>query len=144
MGDGLQVQGPDGGRSSLSILTLLPDERRVEEPQLLERVARGEHVQHYETVRLTKDGRSVPVSLSMSPILDGSGLVIGASKIARDMSARKRAEEALAKRADEQAALYEFTDRLFRARSPHDVYEAALVCHHPRAWLRPSLHSLVR
>ena len=109
-----------------SILTLLPSEHQGEEHQLLERVARREHVHHYETVRLTKDGRAVPVSLSISPIVDGTGSVIGASKIARDVSARKRTEEALAKRADEQAALYEFTDRLFRARSPDDVYEAAL------------------
>jgi PAS domain S-box-containing protein len=109
-----------------SILTLVPPERHDEEREFLERVARGEHVEHYETVRLTKEARPVPVSLSFSPILDASGLVIGASKIARDVTARKRAETALAKRADEQEALYEFTDRLFRARSPGDVYEAAL------------------
>ena len=109
-----------------SILTLVPGERQDEERQLLERVARREHVHHYETVRLTKDGRPVPVSLSISPIVDGSGEVIGASKIARDVSARKRAEEALRKRADQQAALYQFTDQLFRARSSDDVYQAAL------------------
>src|SRR4029079_2428363 len=55
-----------------------------------------------------------------------AGEVIGASKIARDISARKRTEEALARRAGEQAALYEYTDRLFRAGSAEDVYQAAL------------------
>ena len=109
-----------------SVTILIPADRQDEEPKILERVGRGEHVQHYETVRLRKDGRSVPVSLSVSPIMDTGGTIIGACKIARDMTERKRAEEALAKRADEQAALYEFTDRLFRAGSVVDIYEAAL------------------
>jgi PAS domain S-box-containing protein len=109
-----------------SVTILIPADRQDEEPRILERIGRGEHVQHYETVRLHKDGRSVPVSLTVSPIVDSGGTIIGASKIARDMTARKWAEKALAKRADEQAALYEFTDRLFRAGSVTDVYEAAL------------------
>jgi PAS domain S-box-containing protein len=109
-----------------SVSVLIPADRQDEEPKILERVGRGEHVQHYETVRLRKDGRCFPVSLSVSPIIDAGGTIIGACKIARDMTERKRAEEALAKRADEQAALYEFTDRLFRAGSVVDIYEAAL------------------
>ena len=109
-----------------SVTILIPADRQDEEPKILERVGRGEHVQHYETVRLRKDGRCVPVSLSVSPIMDGGGTIIGACKIARDVTERKRAEEALAKRAHEQAALYEFTDRLFRAGSVDDIYEAAL------------------
>jgi PAS domain S-box-containing protein len=109
-----------------SVFMLIPPDRQSEEPELLQRVARGEHVQHYETVRRHKDGSLIPVSLSVSPILDASGDVIGASKIARDISDRKRFERALAKRVEEQAALYEFTDRLFRAGSAADVYEAAL------------------
>jgi PAS domain S-box-containing protein len=109
-----------------SVLTLIPPEREGEEPEILRRVARGEHVQHYETVRRHKNGSLIPVSLSVSPILDASSVVIGASKIARDISARRHFEQVLAKRAEEQAALYEFTDRLFRAGSASDVYEAAL------------------
>jgi len=66
------------------------------------------------------------VSLTVSPIADTSGTIIGASEIARDITERKRVEAALAKRADEQAALYQFTDRLFRAASRDDVYDAAL------------------
>lgn len=105
---------------------LLPAGRQDEEPSIIDRVGRGEHVQHYETERLRKDGRVIPVSLSVSPIMDAAGEVIGASKIARDISVRKRTELALARRAEEQAALYEFTDRLFRATSAEDVYQAAL------------------
>ena len=109
-----------------SVTILIPADRLGEEPEILERVGRGEHVQQYETVRLRKDGRAVPVSLSVSPIVDPAGTIIGASKIARDITERKRAEEALAKRMDEQAALYQFTDRLFRAGSVQDIYESAL------------------
>ena len=65
------------------------------------------------------------VSLSVSPIEDAAGTVFGAS-IIRDVTARKLVEAALAKRAEEQAALYEFTDRLFRATSANDAYNAAL------------------
>jgi PAS domain S-box-containing protein len=109
-----------------SLTILIPADRQGEEPNIIERVARGEHVQHYETLRLRKDGQPIPVSLSVSPIIDSAGTVIGASKIARDITERKRAEEALAKHAGEQAALYQFTDRLFRATSVEEIYEAAL------------------
>jgi PAS domain S-box-containing protein len=109
-----------------SVTVLVPADRQDEEPKILGRVGRGEHIQHYETVRLRKDGRPIVVSLTVSPIADTSGTVIGASKIARDITEPKRVEAALAKRADEQAALYEFTDRLFRATSRDDVYDAAL------------------
>ena len=100
-----------------SVTVLIPADRQDEEPKILERIGRGEHVQHYETVRLHRDGRPIMVSLTVSPIADTAGTVIGASKIARDITERKRVEAALAKRADEQAALYQFTDRLFRAAS---------------------------
>ncbi|NJO34489.1 MAG: PAS domain S-box protein [Rhodospirillales bacterium] len=109
-----------------SVTLLSPADRQNEEPELLARINRGVHVQHYETFRLRKDGQPVPVSLSVSPILDSSGTVIGASKIARDISERKRAEMALAKRAEEQAALHQFTDRLFHAGSMEQTYDAAL------------------
>jgi PAS domain S-box-containing protein len=102
-----------------SVLMLIPADRQSEEPDILERIRRGEHVKHYETVRRSKDGRPVPVSLSVSPIIDASGTIIGASKIARDMTERRRTEE-------QQGALHEFTDRLFRAASEEDIYQAAL------------------
>jgi len=109
-----------------SVGVLIPADRQEEEPTILDRVGRGEHVKHYETLRLRKDGCPIVVSLTVSPIVDTSGAVIGVAKIARDITERKRVEAALAKRADEQAALYQFTDRLFRAASRNDVYDAAL------------------
>lgn len=74
------------------ILMLIPPDRRSEEPGILERVRRGEQVDHYETVRLRKDGSLVDISLSVSPIKDASGKVTGASKIARDITERKQAQ----------------------------------------------------
>jgi C4-dicarboxylate-specific signal transduction histidine kinase len=64
----------------------------------MERVSRGERVHHYETVRRRKDGTRVDIALTVSPIIDGHGNVVGASKVARDISERKRAEDALRER----------------------------------------------
>jgi PAS domain S-box-containing protein len=69
--------------------------RADEMPRILERVRRGEPINHYETVRVTKDGRSLDVSLTISPIRDDDGRVIGASKIARDITQQKAHERAL-------------------------------------------------
>lgn len=77
------------------ITFLIPPERQDEEDQILARIGRGERVEHFETVRLTKDGRRMDVSLTISPIRDASGEIIGASKIARDITDRTRAEAAL-------------------------------------------------
>ncbi len=82
------------------ITLIIPAELRAQEEQLFERVLRGEHIAHFDTVRLAKDGRRVPISLAVSAILDTSGEVIGASKIARNVSERQQAERAL--RASEQ------------------------------------------
>jgi len=79
------------------IIMLLPPERLDEEPRILERLRRGEHIDHFETVRRRKDGSLVDISLTVSPIFDGHGRPIGASKIARDVSAQKRAESDLQK-----------------------------------------------
>ena len=108
------------------ITMLIPDELHDEEPVILGRIRRGESIEHYETIRRHKDGSRINVSLSVSPIKDPNGTIIGASKIARDITARKRNEDVLARRADEQAALYRFTDRLYRAASLPDIYNAAL------------------
>lgn len=75
------------------ITMLVPAERQHEVPEILERIGRGESVQEYETQRLRKNGSPVAVSLSVSPILDPGGTIIGASKIGRDITERKRAEE---------------------------------------------------
>jgi PAS domain S-box-containing protein len=76
-----------------SVTMLIPADRQDEEPKILERIRRGEKIDHYETIRQRKDGRFVDISLTVSPIRDLRGNVIGASKIARDISDRKRAEE---------------------------------------------------
>jgi PAS domain S-box-containing protein len=75
-----------------SITMLIPPDRQDEEREILDRISRGERVIHFETVRLTKDGRRFDASLTISPIRDASGHIIGASKVARDISAQKRTE----------------------------------------------------
>jgi PAS domain S-box-containing protein len=77
------------------VTILMPPERINEEPQILERIRRGETVDHYETVRRRKDGTLLDISLTISPIKDSKGVIIGASKIARDITERKRTEQAL-------------------------------------------------
>ena len=79
------------------ILMLLPPERASEEADILARIRRGESVEHFETMRIRKDGQRIDVSVTISPIRDSSGAIIGASKIARDITERKRADEALHK-----------------------------------------------
>ena len=79
------------------VTLLIPPERVDEEPAVLARIRRGEVVEHYETVRRRKDGTLVDVSLKVSPILDRQGQVVGASKIARDITERKKAAETLAR-----------------------------------------------
>jgi PAS domain S-box-containing protein len=75
-----------------SILRLIPPELHAEENEILARLQRGERIDHYETVRVAKDGRRVDVSLTVSPLRDRSGRVVGASKVGRDITERKRAE----------------------------------------------------
>lgn len=75
------------------IARLFPEDRLEEEGEILHHLERGRPISHYETVRRTKDGQLVDISLTISPILDGKGQVVGASKIARDITDRKWAEE---------------------------------------------------
>jgi PAS domain S-box-containing protein len=77
------------------ILRLIPAERQHEEDMILGRIRRGERVEHYESERITKYGERIDVSLSVSPVFDDAGHIIGATKIARDITAQKRANEAL-------------------------------------------------
>ncbi len=77
------------------MLAFFPPERVGEEPEILARIARGERVEPFETVRLRKDGSRIDVSVTISPIRDSQGRVVGASKIARDISERKRFEARL-------------------------------------------------
>jgi PAS domain S-box-containing protein len=84
-----------------SIYLIIPEDRREEEEGVLARLRRGERVDHFETMRRTKDGRLIPISLTVSPIRDRTGRIVGASKVARDISERWLAETAL-KRAHEE------------------------------------------
>jgi PAS domain S-box-containing protein len=78
-----------------SIMRLIPPERQKEEEEILFRIRRGERYDHFDTIRVTKDGRELHISLTISPIKDANGYVVGASKIARDITERKLAEKAL-------------------------------------------------
>jgi PAS domain S-box-containing protein len=78
-----------------SITKLLPEDRVHEEKHILARLRAGERIDHYQSKRRRKDGRVIDVSLTVSPIRDGAGNIVGASKIARDITEQKKAEEAL-------------------------------------------------
>lgn len=90
------------------VTILIPPDHIDEEPQILRRIKAGERVEHYETVRVCKGGRLIDISLTVSPIRSADGTIIGASKIARDISERKRAQEALA----EQVEIIDTVNRL--------------------------------
>lgn len=75
------------------ISTIIPPELMSEEKEIIARLTRGERIEHFETIRVTKDGRRVDISLTVSPLRDSSGRIVGASKVARDITDRKRAEQ---------------------------------------------------
>jgi PAS domain S-box-containing protein len=102
-----------------SVTVLIPADRLDEEPQILARLRRGERVDHFETVRRRKDGALLDVSLTISPIKDATGRVIGASKIARDITARRRVEA-------RQRSLYDMLASVNRAAALPEIYAAAL------------------
>jgi PAS domain S-box-containing protein len=79
-----------------SVTILIPPERQDEEPTILARLRRGERIDHYETVRQRKDGSLIDISLTVSPIRNATGEIVGASKIARDITERKRHDEHIA------------------------------------------------
>jgi PAS domain S-box-containing protein len=89
------------------VTMLVPEDRLHEIPRILDSIRQGKSVDHFETVRLTKEGRLLDVSLTVSPVKDSGGELIGASVIARDITERKRVEEALQHSLDAQLALYE-------------------------------------
>jgi len=87
------------------VTMLIPDNHLDEEPGILARLRRGERIDHYETIRRRKDGELINVSLTVSPIKDGTGRIIGASKIARDITRQKRSEELIREQAHVLALL---------------------------------------
>jgi len=90
-----------------SIRMIIPADRQQEENFVLAQIGAGQAVSHYETVRQRKDGSAIPISLTVSPIYDDHGVVVGASKIARDISERVRLSAELEERALDNARLYE-------------------------------------
>ena len=105
-----------------SIRMIIPEGHQDEEAMILYRIRRGESVRHFETIRCRKDGSCLPISVTVSPIRNKAGVIIGASKIARDISDRKRAE-AETQRAQRQA---EFVVRMAEVLSGSLDYEARL------------------
>ncbi len=87
------------------ISLIIPFDRRDEEKVIIERVERGERIEHFDTVRVGKDKKSIEISLTISPVRDASGKIIGASKIARDITQRKRIERELRESEDRYRTL---------------------------------------
>ena len=107
---------------------VIPPDRLDEEPAIIERVRRGERIEHYETVRQRKHGSRIDVSLTVSPVRDGNGKVVGASKIVRDITGRKRTEAQvtmLAREAEHRAknvlATVQATVHLSKADTPDEL-----------------------
>ena len=99
------------------ITLIIPADRRGEETEILARIRRGERVDHFETVRIRKDRTLLDISLTISPVKDLNGTVTGASKVARDITDRKRAEEALRESENRFRTLSERLDSEVRART---------------------------
>lgn len=102
------------------VTDLMPPALRPEEPGILGRIRDGERVEHYDTVRVTKDGRLVDISLTISPIINDKGQIIGASKIARDITERKRWEAEI-KRAHDEAEQANHAKDEFMATLSHEL-----------------------
>lgn len=99
-----------------SVLMLIPKDRQSEETEILGKIRHGESIDHYQTVRRRKDGRLVDVSLTISPIKDAKGEIVGASKVARDISKQRQTERRLA----EQARLLDLSNEAILVRDEKD------------------------
>jgi PAS domain S-box-containing protein len=109
-----------------SITRIIPKERQSEENEVLRRIRANERVEHFETVRQRKDGSFIDVSLTVSPIRSPNGVIVGASKIARDISERKRAEAALADLKHRLMTLVYASSRVLRSPTVDDVQTATI------------------
>jgi len=123
-----------------SIKLLLPAERQDEEQTIMARLQAGERVTHFETVRVAKDGRNLAVSVTISPLKDGSGRIIGASKIVRDITERKQREEDLQRLNRTLKALRESSQAMTRATSETEYLDEVCKnviahCGHAMVWI---------
>lgn len=116
-----------------SVLRLIPPERHEEEESILARIKVGERIEHYETIRMAKDGSYLDVALSISPLKDRTGKIIGASKIARNITERKRAEKMLHDQAQQLVLITDtapvfiaYCDRERRFKFVNNAYAARL------------------
>lgn len=100
-----------------SITILIPPERQSEEPAILARMKKGERIEHFKTIRVRKNGERIPISLTISPVQDASGKIIGVSKIARDISLRIDAD----KMKQHMAAIVESSDDAIISKDLHSV-----------------------
>jgi PAS domain S-box-containing protein len=120
------------------VTLLIPPNQIDEEPTILQKLRRGERIDHYETVRLRKDGTLLDVSLTVSPVKDLNGTIIGASKIARDITQRKRMEAALR----EEIAIRERAEAALREADRRKDEFLALLAHELRNPLAPIRYAL--
>ena len=107
------------------ISLIIPPDRLHEEKVIIDRVTRGERLEHFDTVRLRKDGTPINLSITVSPVRDASGTIVGASKIARDVTERKIAEEALRRSGVRQTFLLQLSDALRLLGDPLRIQEEA-------------------
>ena len=105
---------------------LIPPEARDEEPDILTRIQRGETIDHYEAIRMRKDGTPIYVSLTVSPLKEADGTIIGASKIARDISERKRANEKLQAQVERLNLLDQITRAVAERQDLRSIFQVVI------------------
>jgi PAS domain S-box-containing protein len=107
-----------------SVTMLIPEDHLDEEPAILARIRSGERIEHYETIRVRKDGMLLNISLTVSPIRASDGRIVGASKIARDITERKRTEEALREETEALATINELAPIISAELDLHRMVQA--------------------
>ncbi len=109
-----------------SVDFIIPEELRAEERMILAKLREGERIEHFETERIAKGNRRLAIALTISPIRDADGRLIGASKVARDITEKKRAEASLRHRFRQLHAIYQLSTAVSRAAAMDEIADAAL------------------
>jgi PAS domain S-box-containing protein len=107
------------------IALIIPPDRLDEETDILTRLRLGQRIDHFETVRRRKDGKRLDISVTITPIRDSAGHIVGGSKVARDITEHKKVERAIAEAVRQQNALFRLADQLHRAGSTNEMLAAA-------------------